>query len=159
MWEGWVVMVPMVTVLGTVPAAVTVTATVAGEEGAGADEAKADQVDPEVLEVLEVLLEVSEVLEAWARTALTPTAPGTDPAAATATSSRAGDRENQSKPSQLRRPATDRPRWARACGPWSSGSSMGEHSEYCPHCVWLPRTVPCTAVYCIVLHHCYLYHR
>ena len=48
-WEGWVVMVPMVTVLGTVPAAVTVTATVAGEEGAGADEAKADQVDPEVL--------------------------------------------------------------------------------------------------------------
>ena len=148
-------MVPMVTVLGTVPAAVTVTATVAGEEGAGADEAR---VDPEVLEVLLEVLEELEVLEAWARTALTPTAPGTDPAAATATSSRAGDRGSPSKPSQLRRPATDRPRWARACGPWSSGSSMGEHSEYCPHCVWLPRTVPCTAVYCIVLHHCYLYH-
>ena len=146
-WEGWVAMVPMVTVLGTAPAAVTATATVEEEEGAGADEERVD------LEDLEVLLVVLEVLEVWARTALTPTAPGTDPAAATATrSSRAGDRGNQSKPSQRRRPATDRPRWARACGPWSSGSSMGKHSEHCPHCVWLPRTVrQCTALYYIIV--------
>ena len=119
------------------------------EAMAGADEARVDLEDPVDLEVLLVALEALEVLEVWARTALTPTAPGMDPAAATATrSSRAGDRGNQSKPSQRRRPATDRPRWARACGPWSSGSSMGKHSEHCPHCVWLPRTVrQCTALY------------
>ena len=152
-WEGWVAMVPMVTVLGTDPAAVTVTATVEEEEGAGADEERVDLEDPVDLEVLLEVLEVLEALEVWARTALTPTAPGMDPAAATATrSSRAGDRGNQSKPSQRRRPATDRPRWARACGPWSSGSSMGKHSEHCPHCVWLPRTVrQCTALYYIIV--------
>ena len=123
------------------------------EAMAGADEARVDLEDPVDLEVLLVVLEVLEALEVWARTALTPTAPGMDPAAATATrSSRAGDRGNQSKPSQRRRPATDRPRWARACGPWSSGSSMGKHSEHCPHCVWLPRTVrQCTALYYIIV--------